>query len=86
MTDTYAYDVFKVRGKIAKPGDGAAEATINAMTLGPSEIIVIPLTIASTISESTEKHTLVIFYDKELKYRIHSLYDKAGQEESISGY
>jgi hypothetical protein len=82
----YAYDAFAVRGKIAKPGDGSGQATVNAVTLGTSEVIMVPLTIISVLGMSAERHTLVVFYDRKLHYNRHQLYDKHGKEESVSGY
>jgi hypothetical protein len=86
VTNSYAYDAFAVRGKIAKPGDGAAQAMINAISLGTSEAIAIPITVINTIEASGQRHTLVVFYDTALHYKRHELYDKNGHKEDTSGY
>jgi hypothetical protein len=85
-TNCYAYDVFAVRGKIAKPGDGSVQATICAISVGTMEPIMIPITIASVVSKSSEQHTLVIFYDATSHYKRHELYDKIGRQEDTLGY
>jgi hypothetical protein len=82
----HAYDVFAVRGKIAKPGDGSAQATVNAVSLGSSEVICIPITIVSAMNASNQQHTLVVYYDSTNHYERHELYDKNGHEENVSGY
>jgi hypothetical protein len=86
VSGIFTYDVFAVRGKISKPGDGSAQATVNAVSLGTSEAIMIPLTIVGTISQSTQRHTLVVFYDTTLHYSRHELYDKNGHQEDTLGY
>jgi hypothetical protein len=86
VTNTYAYDAFAVRGKIAKPGDGSAQATISAISLGTMEPIMIPITIATVVSKSSQQHTLVIFYDATAHYKKHELYDKNGRREDTLGY
>src|SRR5262245_27072680 len=86
MGDAFAYDVFPVRGKIAKPGDGAAQATVNAISLGTAEAISIPLTVFSVVGQSTQRHTLVVYYDSTLHYKGHELYDAKGRKEDTSGY
>jgi hypothetical protein len=81
-----AYDVFLVKGKLAKKGDGSAQATANALTLGTSEAITIPLTIVSSISESTKEQILVVYYDSSMNYKRHEVYDKYGKPQDTVGY
>ena len=82
----YSYDAFAVRGKIAKPGDGSAQATVNAISLGTSEVIMIPVTIIGSIGASSQEHTLVVYYDSTMHYFRHELYDKNGHKEDVLGY
>ena len=86
VTNVCAYDAFAVRGKIAKPGDGSAQATVNAVSLGTSEAIMIPVTLIGAIGKSTQQHTLVVFYDRTMHYQRHELYDKNGKQEDVLGY
>lgn len=82
----HAYDAFYIRGKVHKPGDGAGQAMVNAVTLGTGEAITIPLTFLKLLHESGERHTLVVFYDRTLGYIDHDLFDSRGKPESNSGY
>lgn len=82
----YAYDAFAVRGKIAKPGDGSGQATVNAISLGTSEVIMIPVTVIGAIGASSQEHTLVVYYDSTMHYYRHALYDKSGKQEDVLGY
>jgi hypothetical protein len=86
VTNAYAYDAFAVRGKIAKPGDGSGQATVNAISLGTSEVIMVPLTIVGVIDQSMQRHTLVVFYDATFHYQRHELYDQNGHKEDTLGY
>ncbi len=82
----HSYDVFDVTGKIHKPGDGAAQATTSAVTLGIGELILIPLTVVTVASDYAKAHTLVVFYSESNGYLKHQLFDSKGNRESVSGY
>ena len=59
-----SYDMYAVRGKVAKVADGSEEATLNAITLGTGEIISIPLVLLEVVGETAfGKYYLVFFYD-----------------------
>ena len=82
----YSYDVFNVVGKVHKPGDGAAQATVSALTLGIGELILIPTTIVGVMIDYAKFHTLVVFYDRKGNYSGHRLFDSNGDDEGTSGY
>ncbi len=60
----HSYEVFDVTGKIHKPGDGAMQATVNAVTLGIGELLLLPYTVVKVTGEAFESHTLVVFYNQ----------------------
>lgn len=86
LDDQYAYDAFRVVGKVHKEGDGSAQAMLCAVTLGAGELFSIPQTILKLSIESFQRHTLVVFYDESLNYSRHELYDSKNKPESTSGY
>lgn len=81
-----AYDVFKVRGVVARPGDGAAQATANAVSLGMSEAISLPITLAGVAAKPFTVQRLVVFYDHDLMYGSHQIFDNKGGKVESSGY
>jgi len=82
----HAYDVFIVRGVVARPGDGSGQATLNAVTLGTGEAIAIPLTLASSVTKPFTTQKLIVFYNKDYKYITHQIYDSKGKRISNLGY
>lgn len=83
---SHAYDVFKVRGVVARPGDGAAQATANAVTLGAGEAISLPFTVAGAAVKPFNIQRLVVFYDGHLMYRKHQIFNRKGGEIDPLGY
>jgi len=59
---------------------------LNAVTLGTSEAIAIPITVVSAVGLSMQEHSLVVFYDADMHYHHHELYDKKGRPEDTLGY
>lgn len=84
--DTYAYDVFSVRGQVAKPGDGMSQATVAAVSLGGAEVISLPFTILGVGGKLFKKETLIVYYNKQLKYKTHRIFDRKGEEVDRLGY
>lgn len=82
----YAYDAFLVRGRVARPGDGAAQATVNAVTLGTSEAITLPLTLVGVATKPFTTQKLIVFYDRDLLYKTHQIFDRKGRKIDTLGY
>ena len=57
--EKYAY-----KGKINTVDEGGGQATVNALTLGTGEVIMIPLTALSIVTRSFGMHIIYVFYDK----------------------
>lgn len=83
---SHAYDVFRVRGVVARPGDGAAQATTSAVTLGAGEAISLPFTLAGVVAKPFTTQKLVVFYNRNLDYRKHEIYDSKGNKIDNLGY
>ena len=81
-----AYDVFKVRGVVARPGDGAAQATASAVTFGVGDAISLPFTLASVVTKPFTVQQLVVHYDHNLMYRRHLIFDNKGRKINTFGY
>lgn len=81
-----AYDVFEVRGVVARPGDGAAQATASAITLGAGEAITLPFTVVGVAAKPFITQTLVVLYDEKFDYRDHLIFDSKGRSIHKSGY
>ena len=82
----HSYDVFDVKGKIHKPGDGSVQTMLSAVTFGIGELILIPYTAVAIAGDYTKIHTLVVFYNENNGYLEHQLYDSDGNSESVLGY
>ena len=75
----YSYDAFRVIGKIQKPLDDCSLAMMSGVTFGTSEVLAIPMITFFIARDSVKTRTLVVYYDKSLKYRTHDLYDSKGR-------
>ncbi len=75
---TYYVDVFEVTGKIKRKTDGAPQLLWAVYTLGLSELVLIPATVASNISKLSKVNRLLVYYDETGNYRMHKLFDVDG--------
>lgn len=57
-------EIHRYRGKINTVDEGGAQATVGAITLGISEVFMIPATAADIAERSFEKHKIYVFYDE----------------------
>jgi len=85
-SDAHSYDVFKVHGVVARPGDGSGQATASAVTLGTGEALMLPFTLASVVAKPFTVQHLIVFYDVNTYYQKHLIYDSKGNKINNSGY
>ncbi len=58
ITDRHRYS-----GKVNYPEEGGGQATVNALTLGTAEVVLIPLTLADIASRSASTTLVDVFYN-----------------------
>lgn len=58
-------DRFAYTGKVNSIDEGSGQAIANALTLGTSEMIAIPLTTVEIIARSFGHHQIYVMYDKD---------------------
>lgn len=56
-------EIFEYKGKINSSDEGAGEAMIGTLTLGVSEIFMIPATAVSIAKRSKETNRIYVFFD-----------------------
>ena len=56
-------EIFEYKGKINYSDEGSGEAMIGALTLGASEIIMIPATAVSIVKRSRATNHIYVFFD-----------------------
>lgn len=60
-------DVHLYRGKINSVDEGGGQATVNALTLGTAEVIMIPMTAADIAVRSGQNHRIDVAYGDDLR-------------------
>lgn len=68
-------DVHLYRGKINTVDEGGGQATLNAVTLGTAEVIMIPMTAASIAVRSGQKHRIDVAYGDDLRVLDYTVKD-----------
>ncbi len=58
----------------------------NAVSLGMSEAISLPITLAGVAAKPFTVQRLVVFYDHDLMYGSHQIFDNKGGKVESSGY
>lgn len=60
-------EIYEFKGKLNSVDEGGGQATVNALTLGTGEVIMIPLTTLDIIRRSFGSHRIFVFYDSSDK-------------------
>ncbi|RDH46344.1 hypothetical protein [Zooshikella ganghwensis] len=88
-TNNLSYEkilVHEIKGKVKKASDGVPQMYLAILTLGISEVIVVPVSTVKRISSNFEKHDYVSVYDEHGRCILSEVYDTNGNQIMTGWY
>ncbi|MGI0118508.1 hypothetical protein [Zooshikella sp. RANM57] len=88
-TNNLSYEkilVHEIKGKLKKASDGVPQMYLAILTLGISEVIMIPVSTIKRISSNFEKHDYVSVYDEHGRCILSEVYDTSGNQIMTGWY
>ena len=86
--EEYAFDVFRVHGKIYEPDSDrvVGYGMISGMTLTLAEVVLTPAAIWQVCHESFTYRNLKVWYDESLEYLRHDTMEITESEQCVPPY